>query len=389
MLSSQSNFFKALQAIVPTTFHISRLLLHQLVDDFSSLPLHLQPLNHPFLNPHLATCWTGLLSGNVPNLSGDTLFEGRGWHRANAYRWLDAFDSCLPLACAAIMLATGGASHSILRHQQYSGPSRTVFLLKDGRLCFTNPLSSGRKENARLDLLTMPPELSQYLLLFIVILLPVAIDLRKQMGQVHPYGSTHLFIVYHKRSRGTHPWLIDENYANKELRALTQKILSYSLDGRALTHLVFPILRQNFPQLFITNDSDFKSPVDDLAQHLYSTGITNYGRDINFPKTPYLVGNKPRRHMTICEIWQTAVAGMQPKDSWRALMQNSSFFSQIDLSSAKAFCTAQAQIAKLYLIKSPLTAAKRKHANHLLEESLPFLQGITVRPTARAVSAEC
>ena len=47
-----------------------------------------------------------------------------------------------------------------------------------------------------------------------------------------------------------------------------------------------------------------QSFVDDLAQHLYSTGLHAYGRLTIFPSFKHLTGDKAIHHLALCEIWQ-------------------------------------------------------------------------------------
>jgi hypothetical protein len=297
LLSSQQRFLAAMQAVMPTGLDLAKLPLHRVEDDFSAVSLHLQPHNQKLLEPHLATCWTGVLNGKFPG--GKKLWDKGGLHRTEADKWLEACEHCFSMAIAPIFLSTGGANFAALKHQQYSGPTRTVFLLNDGIMVFINPFTSNRKRNSSLDLIAVTPELTQYLLILFLIVLPISSELRKLKGQIHPYASTHVWLIYHKRPNGSNRWLFDESHMNADLEAVTRDAFKFPLNCRTLYQMAFGVLRKEFPAFFINVNQDFRSPVDDLAQHRYSTGVANYGRLTVFPKSPHLVGDQPWPHHSV------------------------------------------------------------------------------------------
>ncbi len=63
LLSSQQRLLTAMQAVLPTSLDLARLSFLSVEDDFSAVPLHLQPHNQKVLEPYLASCWTALLNG--------------------------------------------------------------------------------------------------------------------------------------------------------------------------------------------------------------------------------------------------------------------------------------------------------------------------------------
>jgi len=374
LLLSQRHLLTAIQAVLPASLNLAKLSFHCVEDDFSAVPLHLQPHNQKFLEPHLASCWMAVLNGE----SGGKKLWGRwGLDRFEADRWLEACEHCFSLASAAIFLSTGGANFATLRHQQYSGKTRTIYLLNDGIMVFVNPLSSNRKSNSSLDLIAVTPELTQYLLVLFLILLPISSDLRKLKGQIHPYASTHVWLTYHKRQGGTNRFLFDERGMNVGLEAVTREVFGFPLNCRTLYQTAFGVLRKEFPAFFINIDQDFRSPVDDLAQHRYSTGVANYGRLTVFPKSPHLVGDQPWHHLAVCQLWQ-AFLGSPVKDTWAGLVINSKFFSHINLSFDLAFQTARDQVTYFYSI-TPLSSQRCALATSILQSS-PYLKGITVCP---------
>ena len=375
LLSSQQRFLVAMQAVLPTGLDLAKLPLHRVEDDFSAVSLHLQPHNQKLLEPHLTTCWAGVLNGKFPG--GKKLWDKWGLHRAEADKWLEACERCLLMASAPIFLSTGGANFAALRHQQYSGPTRTVFLLNDGIMVFINPFASNRKCNSSLDLIAVTPELTQYLLILFLILLPISSELRELKGQIHPYASTHVWLIYHKRSNGR--WLFDEGYMNADLEAVTRDAVGFPINCRTLYQMAFGVLRKELPGLFINVNKDFRSPVDDLAQHCYSTGVANYGRLTVFPKSPHLVGDQPWRHLAICQLWQALLGCIPVKDTWKGLVESSDLFSHINLPFDLAFQTARDQVTHFYGISS--LSGQQRHARVAdILQSTPYLKGITVCP---------
>lgn len=375
LLSSQQRFLAAMQAVMPTGLDLAKLPLHRVEDDFSAVSLHLQPHNQKLLEPHLATCWTGVLNGKFPG--GKKLWDKGGLHRTEADKWLEACEHCFSMAIAPIFLSTGGANFAALKHQQYSGPTRTVFLLNDGIMVFINPFTSNRKRNSSLDLIAVTPELTQYLLILFLIVLPISSELRKLKGQIHPYASTHVWLIYHKRPNGSNRWLFDESHMNADLEAVTRDAFKFPLNCRTLYQMAFGVLRKEFPAFFINVNQDFRSPVDDLAQHRYSTGVANYGRLTVFPKSPHLVGDQPWRHLAICQLWQAFLGCIPVKDTWKGLVENSDLFSHINLPFDLAFQTARDQATHFYGISSLSGRQRHARVTHILQ-STPYLKGITV-----------
>ena len=243
-------------------------------------------------------------------------------------------------------------------------------------MIFVNPLPSYRKSNSSLDLIAFTPELTQYLLVLFLIVLPISSDLRQLKGQIHPYAATHVWLMYHKRLGGTNNWLFDERRMNVALEAVTTEVFGFPLDCRTLYQMAFGVLRKEFPAFFINIKQDFRSPVDDLAQHRYSTGVANYGRLTVFPKSPHLVGDQPWRHLAICQLWQAFLGCIPVKDTWAGSVMNSKFFSHINLPFDLAFQTARDRVIHFYGI-SPLSSERRTLATSILQ-SAPYLKGITV-----------
>ena len=70
--------------------------------------------------------------------------------------------------------------------------------------------------------------------------------------------------------------------------------------------MVYQLLLANFPLLLsISMHLSSLSLVDDLAQHLWITGIHNYGKLSHFSSQMALTGDtsRPAQHVVYCEIW--------------------------------------------------------------------------------------
>ena len=380
LLSAQQNFLFAIRDVLPMDFDLSHLPFHRIEDDFSAIPLHLQSHNKRLLEPYLTNCWTGVLQGRCPGgkALGKTSRGKWGLNHTEVDRWLEACGRCFSLACAPIFLSTGGANFSSLKHQQYAGQTRTVFLLKDGTLAFINPFPPHVKSDASLSLISVTPELTEYLLILLVIILPISTGLRTLKGQHHPYESTHIWVMYHKRPNGCNRWLFDEKHMDADLQAVSKDTFGFPLTCRALYHMVFGVLRKDFPGLFTDLSQDFMSPVDDLAQHRYLTGVSNYGRLTVFPKSRHLIGDQPWRHLEVCQLWQASLGCISVKDTWRKLIGNASLFNYLSLWQDTAFRIARNEVRYTYDMTSLSASQRSKHAVHILK-TRPFLKGITVR----------
>jgi len=143
----------------------------------------------------------------------------------------------------------------------------------------------------------------QCLLTLITVLLSIASALKGLKGQTNPLHSTHLWVIPRRRTTGECKWGYDANSTNSILTPLSQKILGISLTGKTLSKMTLQLFSTELPLIFC-NSMPLRSPVDDLAQHLYSTGLRAYGRLTNFPSFKHLTGDKAIRHLALCEIWQ-------------------------------------------------------------------------------------
>lgn len=358
----------AVQALLPQCFQLETFPFCQLTDDFSNMPLHAQTHNKTILESFLMSCRQELLQR----------FYGKwGLKRVEMDGWLNQYDDCYITAAAAISLTTGGFGNIGFKHQCYSGPHRSVFLLKTGTLAFINPLANRRKINYQIDLMAIPPEPSRYLLVLFTTFLQIAIELRCLKGQHHPNALTHLWVLHRKLPNGEKRWLFDSNHANSQLRTITSETLGFPLDARIIFRMQTGLLRAKLP-LLLSDDVHFRSAVDDLAQHHYLTGVQNYGRLTTFPNSPSLVGDKPMRLITISQIWQGLLGFGSVQVTWREMTKASAPFSGIDGFQSLAFRTARHEVLDFYNILNCSPAIRKDRVIDLLENP-PFLEGIEVR----------
>ena len=368
------NFIAHIEAALPLGATMMELPLHLLTDDFSAIPLHCQPSNSQILHPFLTDYWNWVLSG--PSGGSQPLFNSAGLVRVEADKWLAQYDACFPHAACAIMLTSGCINDHSFRHQQYAGPDRTVFLLKNGNIALVNPLSSGRKIGRCIDLIMASPDVSRCLLTLITILLPIASALRGLKGQTNPLHSTHLWVVPHRRTTGECKWGYDANTTNSVLTPLSQKILGISLTGKTLSKMTLQLFYTEFPLIF-HNSMPLRSPVDDLAQHLYSTGLRAYGRLTNFPSFKHLTSDKAIRHLTLCEIWQALTKCGPINDWWKGMVIGSTLF-PVEYFPGMALRLARRLVLCNYEIHKGHSSEERRHLVSELLSRKPFLQGIDV-----------
>ena len=187
----------------------------------------------------------------------------------------------------------------------------------------------------------------------------------------------HIWVMYHKRPNGCNRWLFDEKHMDTDLQVVSKDTFGFPLTCRALYHMVFGTLRKDFPGLFTNLSQGFMSPVDDLVQHQYLTGIPNYGWLTVFPKSCHLIGDQPWHHLEVCQLWQASLGCISVKDTWRKLIENASLFNYLSLWQDTAFQIAQSEARYTYDM-TPLSANQwSKYAVHILK-TRPFLKGITV-----------
>ncbi|KAF8875581.1 hypothetical protein BD779DRAFT_1476016 [Infundibulicybe gibba] len=244
-------------------------------------------------------------------------------------------------------------------------------------MAFTNPLKSNRKINCHIDIITVPPALKRFLLVLFTILLPIAHGLRSLKGQAHPFCSTHLWTMSHRRSNGHCPWLYDANEASKSLKVLTQEQLGFALSGKVIFHMAKQLFKAEFPLLF-SNNMPFRSPVDDLAQHLYSTGLASYGRLATFPASPNMTGDRPIRHLSYCEIWQALVGCGPINTTWENLVKGSVLFPTLQYFPALALRVARGQVLNFYHLRKCNSPDERKESVSRFLATKPFMQGINL-----------
>ena len=221
------------------------------------------------------------------------------------------------------------------------------------------------------------PKLTKYLLILLVIILLISTCLHTLKGQHHPYESMHIWVMYHKWPNGCNRWLFDEKHMDANLQVVSKDTFGFPLTCRALYHMVFGILQKDFLGLFTDLSQGFMSPVDDLAQHWYLTGISNYGWPTVFPKSHHLIGDQPWRHLEVCQLWQASLGCISVKDTWRKLIKNASLFNYLSLWQDTAFQIVQNEVRYTYDMTSLSASQWFKYAVHILK-TRPFLKGITV-----------
>lgn len=369
-----ADFQCAVETALPQGFKVQD-LPSNLMDDFSALPLHLQSQNSRLLRELTSSIWNSIISGN----SGfSAMFDKQGIIRCKADEWLTLYDNCFPLAASAIVLTSGGIDPSSFKHQRYAGPKRTVFLLKNGTISLTNPLSSRRRIGTHLDFICPSSGVSHVLLMLISVLLPISIRLRSLKGQLNAYYSTHIWVESRRRPNGMDQWLYDGKRVNAPLIALTKNVFGTAIDGKVICNMAYQLLERDFPLLF-RNIMHLRSPVDDLAQHLYQTGLRNYGVLTIFPSERYLSSDKAIRHLTFCEIWQALIKCGPINDYWKDLVMGSALF-PVQRFPALAFQMARSLVLNVYGIGKCQSSEERKICIANILSTKPFLRGIDVSP---------
>jgi hypothetical protein len=365
---SSVNLKLCVEAALPTNASIHDLPVHLLTDDFSSVPLHLQPQNTSVLEPIISECWKRLLAGPLLNEAGVI--------RAEVDRWLRHYDDCYPSAATAMILNAGGIDPFSFKHYCYSGPNRNVFLLRNGLLSFANPISSHRITDSHLDLAIMPADTTCSLLVLITILLPIANKLRMLKGQFLPFQSTHLWGLARRHTTGGNKWRYNSNDINKNLEVITKHVFGAAIGGEIIRKMVYQVFSAEYPLLF-SNTMRLRSPVDVVAQHLWVTGIHNYGKLGHFPPHSTLIGDRPARHSTICEVWHALIKTGPIHESWRPMVQGTALFPERTYPE-DAFCVARMQVLVTYKVRDdPRPSGRAKVVKRVLHEK-PFLRGISV-----------
>jgi hypothetical protein len=366
---SSVNLKSCVEAALPANVSIHDLPVRLLTDDFSSIPLHLQPQNTSVLEPIISVCWKQLLAG--------PLFNGAGVIRAEVDRWLRQYDDCYPSAATAMILNAGGIDPFSFKHYCYGGPNRNVFLLRNGLLSFANPTSSHRITDSHLDLAIMPADTTCSLLVLITILLPIANKLRTLKGQFRPFQSTHLWVLPRRHTNGQIKWRYNSNDVNEKLKAITTQLFGVAVNGEVIRKMVHQVFSSEFPLLF-SNSMRLQSPVDVVAQHLWVTGIHNYGKLGHFPPHPSLVGDRPGRHAVHCEVWHALTKVGPIHEPWRPMVQGTSLFPERTFPD-DAFYVARRQVLIAYKVRDASQPFDRANLVKRVLADKPFLQGISVR----------
>lgn len=372
---STYNLKCCLEAALPAGVSVYDIPVDNLTDDFSSIAIHKQNHNVAILQPFISQYWTKLLVGPSTDR---VLFNTQGVIRVEVDQWLTKYDNCYSLAAAAMILNSGALDPSLFKYNCYDGPNRNIFLLRNGLLSLACPVTSHRVTDRNLALTVMPTDLTRLLLVLITILLPIAIELRSLKGQHLPYQSTHLWVLPRRHTTGDIPWRYNSADVNTQLISLTAKLFGVSLDGNTICKMVYQVLSAKFP-LLLSNSMHLRSPVDDLAQHLWTTGIHNYGKLSHFPSHMALTGDtsRPARHVVYCEIWHALTHTGLINVGWKTMVQDTALFSD-QVFSEDAFHMARRSILNHYQILHTSQPAKRAEQIEKLLTERPFLQGITV-----------
>lgn len=370
---STINFQSALEAVLPVGLPIHKIPVHHLKDNFSSVSIHNQPQNVVFLQPLISRYWSELLT----QPSGcQTLYDKGGVVRIKVDQWLQLYHNCFSLAAAAMILNSGAIDPFAFKHYCYDGPGRNIFILKNGLLAFINPVSSHRVTDSHLDIAVMPADITRLLLILICILLPIASQLRTLKGQFIPFQSSHLWVLPRRQTTGDNKWRYTSNHVNAYLKELTFEIFGVALDGELIRKLIYQVFSHDFPLLF-SGGMHLRSPVDDTAQHLWATGIYNYGRLSQFPAHPNLIGDRAARHIVCSEMWQALTSTGPIHESWRLMVEGTLLFPGTRFPE-DAFYVARRLVLTLYGIQDERLPANREKMIEGLLSTKPFLQGITV-----------
>lgn len=372
--SLSTNHFKScVEAALPAGISIYDIPVDRLTDDLASVAIHKQPQNVTLLQPLISRYWKQLLVGSK---SGKALFDNNGVVRVEVDQWLQQYDDCYPSAAAAMILNSGALDPFSFKHYCYDGPHRNIFLLKNGQLSFTNPVSSHRVTDSHLALVTMPVDMTRLLLVLINILLPMAIKLRALKGQHLPFQSTHLWILPRRHTTGDIKWRYSSVDVNKKLMDLTSRLFGVTLDSEIIRKMIHQVFSSEFP-LLLSNSMRLRSPVDDLAQHLWITGLHYYGKLRHFPSHPALAGDRPARHLVYCEIWQALTNTGPIYEGWRPMVEGTALFPERTFPE-DAFYTARRLVLVYYGIRDASQPVARETLVKMLLSGKPFLRGITV-----------
>lgn len=374
--SLSSNDFKThVEAALPTGVLIYDIQINGLTDDFASGAIHQQPQNAALLQPLISEYWKRLLAGPK---GGQALFNKDGVVRTEVDRWLKTYDDCFSSATTAMILNSAGFDPSSFKNYCYNGPHRNVFLLRNGVLAFVIPVSSHRVTESHLNLVIVPVDVSRFLLVLICILLPIANNLRALKGQFLPFHSTHLWVLPRQNTTGNghNMWGYSCNDVNKPLMDLTTQLFGVCLDGELIRKMVYQVFSSEFPLLF-SNAMHLRSPVDDVAQHLWITGLHHYGKLGLFPRHSALVGDCPTRNVVYGEVWQALTNTGPIHESWRLMVQGTTLF-PVQTFPADAFCVARSLVLVVYKIQKDSQPVDREQRVKQLLTTKPFLRGITV-----------
>jgi hypothetical protein len=172
---------------------------------------------------------------------------------------------------------------------------------------------------------TLPPDVTQLLLILISILLPISIQLRTLKGQLLPFQSTHLWVLPRRHTTGDIRWRYNSFDVNNQLMDLTTQLFCVTLDGEIICKMVHQVFSTEFP-LLLSNSMHLRSPVDDLAQHLWTTGLHNYGKSGHFSSHSALAGDRPSRHLVYCKIWHALTHTGPISERWRPMVQGTTLF---------------------------------------------------------------
>ncbi|KAI9444417.1 hypothetical protein BJY52DRAFT_1194328 [Lactarius psammicola] len=377
---STTRLKNCVEAALPAGISIYDIPVHRLTDDFSSVAIHKQPQNAVILQPLASRCWRDLLAGP----RGDPpLFDSNGVVRIEVDKWLKKYDDCYPSAATAMVLNSGALDPHAFKHYCYNGPSRNIFLLRNGQLSFACPPSPHRTTGSRLALVTMPADVTLLLLVIMGILLPIATELRALKGQTLPYQHSHLWNLPRRHTTGDIKWCYSSIDINKQLMDLTGRLFGVNLDGEIIRKMVHQVFSSEFP-LLLNNSMHLRSPVDDLAQHLWITGLHNYGKLGHFPTHSALTGDKPARHLVYCEIWH-ALTGTGPiHEGWRMMVQGTALFPDQTFLEDALNVARQSVLVQYGVLDASGSAEREELVKNLLSK-VPFLRGITPMDKAIAI----
>lgn len=347
-----------------------------IVDDFSQLPVYLQPENTAKLRELIDPIVMALLSPSTPDCC--LVDSDRKILDDNLGAWLRKEQTLLGVLAAIFALTSGPCFRSFqFSKLQYSGTpacDRNLYFFSSTLIGLVNPPAKQLNVRVAPTALLFPPSASRDICIYFFVLRAVGEHVLRQAGKDIPGYSSTIWvnpIPDPRRKNRKHEWTGQD--IDKAVQSLTTQHLGFHLNCAIVRQISHAVFRAKIPSLFNSPQCQTKS-----VEHLLQSGsLKEISSGCRIPMFPNMDWAACRSRLLVSEIWQGALGLEVLHPRLETLVHGSYIFPTCDFIDS-AFNCARAAILRSYHIGQIAEPEERAVSAKDILNRKPFLQGMTV-----------